>query len=101
MSVTLERHSSEIRASDEETFYVCVVVNRYNYRISGSQNLHVTCELERGSPKVSMHDKFIEPIFFSEKTMTGRLYLDMQELYALPELTSQTRWGAATFLPLY
>jgi hypothetical protein len=32
-----------------------------------------------------MHDKLIEPFFFSEKTVTGRSYLDMLELYALPD----------------
>jgi hypothetical protein len=55
--------------SGEVTFHVNGVVNRYNCRIWGSQNPHVTCELERGSPKVNvwarlMHDKLIGPFFF-------------------------------------
>jgi hypothetical protein len=71
------------------------VVNRHNYRIWVGQNSHVTCELERGSPRVNtwasiMHNKFIGLFFFSEKTMTGRLYLDMLELYAFPQLPPQT-----------
>jgi hypothetical protein len=37
-----------------------------------------------------MHDKLIELVFFSEKTLTGRPYLDMLELYALPQLPPQT-----------
>jgi hypothetical protein len=31
-----------------------------------------------------MNNKLIGPLFFSEKTVTGRSYLDMLELYALP-----------------
>ncbi|PNF20655.1 hypothetical protein B7P43_G03020, partial [Cryptotermes secundus] len=81
--------------SDEATFHVNGAVNRYNCRIWGSQNPHVTCELETGSPKVNewsslMHDKFIGLLFFWEKTLTGRSYLDMLERYALPQLPPQT-----------
>jgi hypothetical protein len=81
--------------SDEATFHVIGVINRYNCRIWGSQNPHVTCELERGSPKVNMwaglmHNKLVGPFFFSEKSLTGRSYLDILELYALPQLPPQT-----------
>jgi hypothetical protein len=31
-----------------------------------------------------MHDKLIGPFFFAGKVVTGRSYLDMLELYALP-----------------
>jgi hypothetical protein len=71
---------------DEATFHVNGIVNRYNCRIWGSQNPCVTCELERGSPKVNvwaglMHVKLIGPFFFFlEKTVTKRSYLDMLEL---------------------
>jgi hypothetical protein len=37
-----------------------------------------------------MHDKLIGPFFFSEKTVTGRSYLNMLELYALLQLPPQT-----------
>jgi hypothetical protein len=37
-----------------------------------------------------MHDKLIGLIFFSEKTVTGRAYLGMLDLYALPQLPPQT-----------
>jgi hypothetical protein len=37
-----------------------------------------------------MHDNLIAPFFFSEETVTGRSYLDMLELYALPQLPAQT-----------
>jgi hypothetical protein len=76
-------------------FHVSGVVSRYDCKILGSQNPHVTCELERGSPKVNvwaglMHNKLIGPFFFSEKTVTRRSYLDMLELYPLLQLTPQT-----------
>jgi hypothetical protein len=75
-------------------FHVNGVVNRYNCSIWSSQNPHFTCELERGSPKVNvwaglMH-KLIQWFFFSEKTVTRCLYLDMPELYALPQWPPQT-----------
>jgi hypothetical protein len=55
---------------DEATFHVNGAVNRYNCRICGNQNQHVTCELERGSPKLNVwagfiHDKLSGPFFFS------------------------------------
>jgi hypothetical protein len=70
--------------SDKATFHVSGIVNRYNCSIWG-----------RGSPKVNvwsglMHDKLIGQFFFSEKTVTRRLYLDMLELYALLPLQFQT-----------
>jgi hypothetical protein len=76
------------------TFLVCGIVNRYSFRISSSQNPHVTCELERGSPKVNvwagfMHDKLIGPGFFL-KTVAGHSYLDLLELYVLPQLPPET-----------
>lgn len=81
--------------SDKATFHINGVVSRYNCRICGSQNPHITCELERGSPKVNVwagltHDKLIGPLFFSEKSVTERSYLDMLELYALLQLPPQT-----------
>jgi hypothetical protein len=39
---------------NEATFHVRGVVYRYNCGIWGSQNPHVTCEFERGSPKVNV-----------------------------------------------
>ncbi|PNF17628.1 hypothetical protein B7P43_G07376, partial [Cryptotermes secundus] len=67
-------------------------------------NLHVTCELETGIPKVNvsaglMYDKLIRPFFFSEKTVTGRSYLDLPELYSLPQLPPQTIFQQEGALP--
>jgi hypothetical protein len=61
--------------SDEATFHANGVVNRYNYRIWGSRSPHVTCDLERGSPKVNvlaglMHDEVIGTFLFLGKTVT-------------------------------
>jgi hypothetical protein len=36
-----------------------------------------------------MHNKLIGPFFFSEKTVTGCSYLDILELYMLPQLRPQ------------
>jgi hypothetical protein len=85
----------QVHFLDEVIFHVNGVVNRYNCRILGSQNPHVTRELTRGSPKVNisaglMHNKLTGPFFFSEKTVTGHSYLDMLELYVLPQLLLQT-----------
>ncbi|PNF16099.1 hypothetical protein B7P43_G03298 [Cryptotermes secundus] len=37
-----------------------------------------------------MHDKLTGPVFFSEKTVAERSYLDLLELYTLPQLPSRT-----------
>jgi hypothetical protein len=37
-----------------------------------------------------LDDKLIGPLFFSGKSVTGRSYSDMLELYALPQLPPQT-----------
>jgi hypothetical protein len=81
--------------SEEATFHVRGVVNRYNCRIWGSQYPHVACELVKGGPDVNvwaglMHDKLTGLSFFSEKPVTGRSYLDTLEMYLLPQLPPQT-----------
>jgi hypothetical protein len=40
--------------SGEATFHVSGVVNKCNCRIWGIQNPHVTCKMEKGSPKVNV-----------------------------------------------
>jgi hypothetical protein len=80
----------QVYFSDEAMFHVSGVVNRCNFRILGSQNPYVTCELDRVNVWAGlMHDKLIGP-FLSEETRTGHSYLDMLELYALPTLPPQT-----------
>jgi hypothetical protein len=58
--------------SDEATFCVIEVVNKHNCSIWGIQNPHVTCEFERGSPKVDvwaslMHGKVIGRFSFQKR----------------------------------
>jgi hypothetical protein len=82
--------------SDETMLNVSGAVNSYNCRICwASQNPHVICELESGSPEVKvwaglMYDKLKEPFLFSQKAVTGRSYLNILELHALPQLRPQT-----------
>lgn len=79
--------------SDEATFHVCGHVHRYNVRIWASENPHVYTEYERNSPKVNvwcalMHNKIIGP-FFTEQTVTSNNYLDMLQLYAVPQIQDE------------
>ena len=73
--------------SDEATFHVSGKLNKHNARIRGTENPHITreieCtrEIERDSPKVNvwcelLYNKVIGPFFFDEKTITTDIYLD-------------------------
>jgi hypothetical protein len=82
---------SRVLFSDEATFHVCGKVNRHNCRIWGSENPHVLREHLRDSPKVNVwcglfHDCVIGPFFFAEQSITGSIYLDMLENFAMPQL---------------
>ena len=77
--------------SDESTFHVSGLINRHNSRILGSRNQHETCKLERDYPKLIvwcgiMHDKIIGPFFFTEKSITAQIYLDLLTEYVSPQL---------------
>jgi hypothetical protein len=77
--------------SDEATFQVCGAVNMHNVRIWGSQQQHRIMEHARDSPKMNvwcdiMYKMIIRPFFSAEKTVTGRSYLDMLQLYAFAQL---------------
>ena len=68
--------------SDESTFHVSGLINRHNSRIWGSQNPHESYELKRDSPELIvwcgiMHDKIIGPFFFTEKSITAQISLDL------------------------
>jgi hypothetical protein len=97
----------QVGFSDEVMFHVSGVVNKYNCRTWGSQNPCVTCELERGGPKVKvwaglMHDKLIGPFFLFGKDCDHMLVLGHAgAVCAAPITTSNyppTRWGATLFL---
>jgi hypothetical protein len=72
--------------SGEATFNVNGDVNRYDCGIWGSQNPHVTCGSTKVNVWVGLMHKLTGPFFFSEKTVTGRLYLNMR----CPQLPPQT-----------
>ncbi|GFS67808.1 uncharacterized protein NPIL_583641 [Nephila pilipes] len=74
--------------SDRSTFHVSGQLNRDNERIWGSGTSR---EIERDSPKVNVrnglkHNRSIGPFFFTENTVNGGSYLDMLQLFALPQL---------------
>jgi hypothetical protein len=85
---------SNVMFSDETTFHSCGKVNRYNIRIWGSENPHSVREHVSDSKKVNvwcgmMKDRIIGPFFFIEPTLTGNIYLDMLEQFAVPQLLHQ------------
>lgn len=77
--------------TDEATFHVSGVVNRQNLRIWGTENPHHVVETIRDSPKVNvwcglMCDRIIGPFFFAEPTVTKESYLDMIQIFAIPQV---------------
>ena len=96
--------------SVEVTFHIRSAVNRHNVRIWGSENQHAYVEHQRDSPKVSAFcaissQKVYGPFFFAEETVTGMAYLDMLQLWPMPQLqnnndklyTVLSYWGVFTF----
>lgn len=78
--------------SDEATFHTSGKVNRHNVRIWGSENPHYVVEHIRDSPKVNvwcglLHNTVIGPFFFSENSVTADIYLDMLQLFVIPQLS--------------
>lgn len=85
-----ERFLQKIVFSDEATFHVCGHVHRHNVQIWAAENPHAYVEYKRNAPKVNvwcglMHDKVIGLFFFADQTVTANNYLDMLELYAVPQ----------------
>ncbi|GBN59765.1 hypothetical protein AVEN_10558-1 [Araneus ventricosus] len=85
--------------SDESTFHISGKVNRYNSRIWGTEKPSTVIEHERDSAKVNVFcaissRKLYGPFFFSERSVTSNVYLDMGEvikiLYRRDEC--QTSW---------
>lgn len=82
---------SKLIFSDESTFHMCGTVNRHNLRIWGTGNPHSVVEHYRDSPKVNVFcamssSRVYGPFFFTEKTITGVVYLDMLQLWLMPQL---------------
>ncbi|GBM50384.1 hypothetical protein AVEN_97208-1 [Araneus ventricosus] len=83
--------------SDESTFHVSGMVNRYNVRIWGPENPHVSAQLQRDSSKVNvwcglMHNKVIRPFYFTEKSITANVYLNLLQLFIAPQLEEFRPW---------
>ena len=70
---------------------MCGKVIRHNVRIWGTENPHATMEHVRDSPKVNLFwavssCQVYGPFFFAEPTVTGISYLDMLQLWLMPQL---------------
>lgn len=77
--------------SDEATFHISGKVNRHNVRVWGSENPHAYVEHVRDSPKVNVfcaisREAVYGPFFFAETTVNGMTYLDMLQLWLMPQL---------------
>lgn len=76
---------------DKATLYVNSCVNLYNCRTRrGSQQPNEVFEYVRDSSKLNVwcgliHDRVIGPTIFAENTITVAIYLDMLELYVIPQ----------------
>ena len=81
----------KVQFSDEATFYVSGAVNCPVVGIWGSDNPHAYVDHQRDSPKVNVFcaistQKVYGPFFFAEETVTGMTYLDMLQLWLMPQL---------------
>ncbi|GFX86738.1 DUF4817 domain-containing protein [Trichonephila clavipes] len=69
----------------------CGKVNRHNLRFWGTENVYVTLEHQRDSPKMNVfcalsNSCVFGPFFFAEKSINGDLYQDMLSEWLLPQL---------------
>ncbi|GBM64477.1 hypothetical protein AVEN_194235-1 [Araneus ventricosus] len=83
--------------SEESTFHVSGTVNMHNVRIWGSENPHVSAQLQRDSPKVNvwcslMRNRIIVSFFFTEKCINANVYLDLLQLFIAPQLEKFQPW---------
>ncbi|GBL88047.1 hypothetical protein AVEN_133706-1 [Araneus ventricosus] len=64
---------------------------KHNCRIWVSENPHAVQEVERNSPKINVwcalsHDAVIGPFVFAETSVTANTYLDMLQIYTIPQI---------------
>ena len=81
----------KVQFSDEATFHVSSAVYRCNVRIWESENPHAYVEYQHDPPKVNVFcavssQKVYSPFSFAEETVTGLTYLDMLQLWLMPQL---------------
>lgn len=86
-----EDFADKLIFSDESTFHTCGKVNKHNVRIWGTANPKDVMTHVRDSPKVNVFaamssSRVYGPFFFMEKTVTGIVYLDMLQLWLMPQL---------------
>ena len=86
-----ETLKSKLIFSDEYTFHVSGNVNHHYLCIWGNENLHSVVEHYQDFPKVNMFctmssSRVYGPIFFTENTITSVVYLDMLQLWLMPQL---------------
>jgi len=86
-----DRFAEKLVFSDEVTFHVCGKVNHHNVRIWGMENPHATMEHICDKPKVNVFCtisscKVYGPFFFAEATVTNINYLNMLQLWLMPQL---------------
>jgi hypothetical protein len=76
-------------------FHLSGKVNHHNVRIWGMEILRATVQHIRDSPKVNVFceissRKVYGPFFFAEKGANGFAYIDMLQLWLLPQLQEDT-----------
>ncbi|GFX86737.1 DUF4817 domain-containing protein [Trichonephila clavipes] len=69
----------------------CGKVNRHNLRFWGTENVYVTLEHQRDSPKMNVfcalsNSCVFGPFFFAENSINGDIYQDMLSEWLLPQL---------------
>ena len=77
--------------TDEVIFHVSGRVNTHTCLIWGTENSHVSYELERASPKENVwcrvtSEKVYRSFFFAEETVHAVNYFDMIKQYVVPQL---------------
>jgi len=86
-----DRFAEKVAFSDVATFHVCGKVNHHNIHIWGTENPHAMMEHIRDLPNVNVFCavsscKVYGPFFFAEATVTSINYLDMLQLWLMPQL---------------
>ncbi|GBL88023.1 hypothetical protein AVEN_133691-1 [Araneus ventricosus] len=81
--------------SDESTFHISEKVNWCNSRIWRMEKPSTVIEHEHDSAKVNVFceissRKLYGPFFFRERSVTSNIYLDMLEVWLMPQLDSDS-----------
>ena len=81
--------------TNKATFHMSGKVHRHNVQIRRTENLHAIIEHVRDSPKVNVFCaiskmKVYRPVFFMERTITGRTYLDMLENLLMSQMNEDS-----------